>query len=345
MRWLALAILVGQVERSSGSCVDATLTSESGLLDSSDYASAPLEAGDSCVFRIAPAEATTSGVLLVFEALEVVTAELFVYEGSAASGTNLLWSCVSCASVLPPPLETSVASAYVTFRSPNAEFSSFRIRYVAEYADMVGRRVLNMHMAQASLRAPPTLSVRDLASMEWRIAPHDCETACDLTLMVEALNLTASDRVLVYEGATIAAGTLVASYESGQEARTSVPWVKVSGNTMVVLFETPAVSSDDDSVALLSKSAFAARFVADAQACHKGIYCDCGEAGPPTKVAMLRGATMALSDGSVSSAKMESDECKWLLEPTVLSERQSTQLLQWWPRTMWQPRLILVLSA
>lgn len=62
-------------------CTSATLTSVTGNLVSSTYTSSPLEAGDSCTFRISPdANEPVAAILLVFDGIDVPTAEIFVYE-------------------------------------------------------------------------------------------------------------------------------------------------------------------------------------------------------------------------------------------------------------------------
>ena len=97
--WLLLA-----PRRAAGECNSATVTALSGAIVGSDYMSSPLEAGDECTFRVQPASASpVQTVLLVFQTLNVNTAELMVYEGADARTDRLRWSCLRCEDVLPPP--------------------------------------------------------------------------------------------------------------------------------------------------------------------------------------------------------------------------------------------------
>merc|ERR1712147_493215 len=118
MLLLACGLLLAP-RRAVGECNSATVTALSGAIVGSDYMSSPLEAGDECTFRVQPASASpVQTVLLVFQTLNVNTAELMVYEGADARTDRLRWSCLRCEDVLPPPFYMDLGAALVTFRAP-----------------------------------------------------------------------------------------------------------------------------------------------------------------------------------------------------------------------------------
>lgn len=320
-------------------CTSDTLTSVAGYVTSSDYFSSPLQAGDECSFHIRPTSSSkVKAILLVFDSLFIPTAELFVYQGDSVSSQNLLWSCLRCGELLPPPMKSQLGSAYVTFKSPVATSATmFRLRYVAFAAELSGQVAVDFLMGQAVLEAPrfENRLMRDL-SFEWHIAPVTCGSFCDLTLVVEALSLDEGDTVRVYDGYSATTGRQLAVWEGGNIGSVTnkiSPWLQASGDSILVLLETAGEHSTNSSL-------FEARVFSDAASCHEGIYCDCGESGPPKDIPLRQGPTMILSDGSDARSAMETDSCTWLIKPSILGYASGRLS---WPSvgSAWAPRLTL----
>lgn len=322
-------------------CRSDTLTSATGIIASSDYFSTPLQAGDECTFRIEP---TISNVLilLVFETLFVPTAEIFVYQGD-----SLLWSCLRCGQVLPPPIYAEGSPVVLSFRAPVAtSATAFSLRYVTNAPD-ISNVVVNILMAQAKLRSiqrPAGSILRDIY-FEWRISPcrSSSSSACDITLQIEALSLATGDSIKIYDGSTTTA-TLLMDWDHRHYFTTSTTWVKATGPDMLVVLQTTHLSDKNSTF-------FEATMFADAASCFEGIYCACGNSGPPDNLPTREGSTMILTDGSDSTSAMETDECRWLVRPNVLSTssslnnetRNDEENRTWWPSSnLWAPRLTLV---
>ncbi|KAJ1459599.1 hypothetical protein M885DRAFT_613207 [Pelagophyceae sp. CCMP2097] len=337
-RWALCAALLSR--GAEAACSGAQLTSFSGLLDSSQYMTTPLSAGDQCEFRIAPktdAGAAVDWVYLVFETLAVPTAELQVYEG-AAGFAQLKWSCLRCGSQVPPPIKCAV-SCVINFRSPNGLSASFSLRYVSSADLMAGNYLLNLRMGQALIEAPQmsTGAMPRGLRYTWVLEPEQCASnACDLILMIEAVVLAPGDALtLTY----LQGSDVLAAFDSNSANAATTTWYAAKGNSLVVRLTT--LSSPT-----MSPGLFRARFFADAPNCNEGTYCDCGAAGAAGVIPLLRGATEMLSDGTSSNAAMVIDMCEWIIKPAQLDFPVAANYFAWPPpqHFSWQPKLTLILD-
>ena len=326
--WLLLA-----PRRAAGECNSATVTALSGAIVGSDYMSSPLEAGDECTFRVQPASASpVQTVLLVFQTLNVNTAELMVYEGADARTDRLRWSCLRCEDVLPPPFYMDLGAALVTFRAPAGQPAGFSFTYVAHTDDLTGTVVVDMLMSSALIFGPATSSgaaPRDL-TYEWRIDPENCGGDCDVIIVIEAMVLQAGDYVRISEG-----NTIVAQWDGATAAPRA--WTFASRDRVYLRVKTTDDPADD-----AVDFAFTARYVANGPTCHRGTYCNCGAAGKPSDVVALTGRTAPFSDGSARGSAMELDACQWLVAPTLLAPYAADPALTWPAGGGWRPKLTMV---
>ena len=92
-----------------------------------------LTVGDLFQWEITPAVATNN-IQITFESLSNLQAEFRIFDKSSSRSGSLLWNCVSCGSLLPPPFTSSTGSVIVFAKAVSGVSfspSSFLIRYVA----------------------------------------------------------------------------------------------------------------------------------------------------------------------------------------------------------------------
>ena len=271
----------------------------------------------SCSVLIKPSN-TADHLQLTFSLLDMNGAGFTMYDGQAV-GTESLWTCISCSTILPPPLRAESGAAYIVMENPDAGGSYIQIQFVGVTASLTDTQTVEYHMPIGNIFAPAVGSssndnrgiIPRGLDFRWQITPSDAAASDIVTLMVANLDFDAStgDHVVIYDGSEVTDPVLVEL--SGTSADLS-QWVESSQNAMLVRLLTDAGS---DAVT----GRFGATYLSKgAGAAFGGGTSSCGFRDQP---AVMRGATMMFTDGSAADAAMNRvEECEWLVQPEVLSD-------------------------
>lgn len=223
--------------------------------------------GDSRTWNLNPSNPKARRVHFIFESIDINQAELRIIENLPNNRVNLLFTCISCETEIPPPFFSTTGSVVISasgitgvgFRS-----SSFKIQYIYEPEDSEIQvddftSILNMGYAKIS---PLTINSRVPGdfSQRWVINqnPNDLIT---FSFGRFALGSTCSATVQVYDSTTTS-GNLI--FSGCVDADKPSNWFYSTTGSALVVFTVPGPDTLDVN--------FQLNFYVDRELYHCGSY-------------------------------------------------------------------------
>ncbi|RYH28488.1 hypothetical protein EON65_12025 [archaeon] len=267
-----------------------------------------LTVGDLYQWEITP-HVTASSIQIIFESLSNLQAEFRIFDKSSSRSGTLLWNCVSCGSLLPPPFTSSTGAVIVYAKAVSGVSffpSSFLIRYVAytKAPNIVYKNLtLNLNMGYASL-TPYAVDGRVAASsvQRWNIR-LSTPTTQRISFTFDSYNLSAScdDRLQIYDQALTAANLIFDNCRA--DLRQTIRWLYASSGKAIIVFQTGSSAS--------TAGSFSLDYFVDTD------LFNCGSFLQPGK---LTADSMQLVDGSTSTSLMRRGvSCSWLITSSKAS--------------------------
>ena len=109
-----------------------TMTSQVGLVGQGFSVTTPQS---QMLWLIQPSTPSSQKIQFIFQALNINSAQLQVYDSIEAQSGNLLFNCVGCGNLIPPPFFSTTGAVYVSvagFAGSPFQSSTFSIQFVSQ---------------------------------------------------------------------------------------------------------------------------------------------------------------------------------------------------------------------
>lgn len=242
-----------------------------------------------------------SNIQFIFEGLANQQAELRVYDSSASG--SLIWNCVSCGTILPPPFFSTAATALVYIKGVSGVSfaqSSFTLSYIvmpSAVSDSLRNLTVNMNMGYGSMQPYQVRGLNAVNAVQrWVVRAAGTGTITFSFSSLTFPSASPTDRLQVFD-TTSPAGRLLFDSHDVDHALLST-WLYATSGSALVIFTTTIQTS----------SSFLLTYYADTS------LFNCGSFLQPEQ---LRGDSLMLSDGSASNELMRRGAaCSWLIQPS-----------------------------